>query len=128
MDSNSASVWGRTLAATGGTLGLLVSGLVLAVTSGYLSLTEELYGVFFMTGPLLGVVGSFLPRISNKVRGGIMFGGVLIVLAFWGRVVSSNIPGFIGPGPLELSLVFVFSWTIMIGIGGVLTFRFRQNP
>src|SRR5947209_17662242 len=101
MNSKSASVWGRTLGATGGALGLLVSGLFFAILSDYLSLGLELYGVLFMMGPLLGIVGSLLPRVSNRVRGRMMLGGVLVVLVFWGRVVFSNIPSFIGPGPLE---------------------------
>ncbi len=78
--SNSIVVWGKTMAATGGTVRFLLSIVSWFGVSGQASLRETVYGATLTFGCLLGIAATLVPKVGPRVRGGIILGASLSIL------------------------------------------------
>ncbi len=117
--SNSAIVWGKTLAATVGTLGLLGSSFLWSVSGG-LSLQEIVFVASLNLGSLLATAGTLIPRVGNKVQGGMILGAALLILSGWVYAYSNRLELASGVSSWSWSSATFFSWIALIFVGGIL--------
>ncbi len=114
--SNSAIVWGKTLAATGGTLGLLVSLLLWFGGFGRVGPQETIYLASLTFGSLIPITGALVPRVESRVQGGIILAASLMILSIWSYYGFS--------GRLQLvtvaSAILFISWAIIVLVGAIL--------
>ena len=118
---------GKTLAATGGTLGFLLSLLLLRTVSGQLVLQDTVYLVSLTIGSLLGIAGTIIPRAGNRLQGAIILGGALLVMLGW-TYAESNRSYYAAAVTFQTSVTIIFSWTAMIIAGGILVLSAWHRP
>jgi len=112
----SLNVWGKTLAATGGTLAFLLSLFPWGL-SGQRTFQETTLALALNLVSLAPIIGTLIPRTDSHVQG-------MIILGFGGLFVSVWI-GYvylITGGYLFLPLSIVLSFATMICVGGLLVF------
>jgi len=107
-----AGIWGRTLAATGGTLAFLLSFFGWGV-SGQRTIQETTLALTLSLTALLPIVGTMIPRVGRNAQGFAILGLGTIFLAVWLGLIYLILGGFF------LSLVvFVVTLAAMIFLGG----------
>lgn len=114
---------GKTIAATGGFIGSVMS-LPFWGVSGGLSLSEMVYVVSIFAGSILGMACGFLPKVGDRVQGAAgLFGGLLII--FGATYMSSCCPSNeLLNGSVRFYLSF---WAAMIVMGCVLLIARRAT-
>ncbi len=106
-----AGIWGRTLAATAGTVAFLVSLFAWGV-SGQRTIQETTLALTLNLTALLPIAGTMIPRIGRNVQGFVILGFGAIFLTVWLRVIYLVLGGFFLP------LTFVMTLAVMIFLGG----------
>ena len=107
MKETSLVVLGKTFAATGGTIGLVLSLTYWGLSSGQLSTSEMVYLSSIAVGSLLGTASWFIPKVSIRVQSVISLIGVLLILL-----------GCDAYGIFQDSSYAVFVWGSIITITG----------
>jgi len=111
--SNAIVVWGRTLAATGGTLGFLWSLLYWFDFSRYVINSQSLFWLASFTfACLLQIGASLVPKVGNRTRGLVIIGASLFVLPIWTYDHSYALD--------FLSVLLLFSWIGFLLVGGLI--------
>lgn len=99
-------VLGKTLAATGGTIGFLLSLMYWGLSS-QLPASDRVYLSSITLGSLLGIAGWFIPKVSVRVQAVMSIIGVLLILL-----------GCDAYGIFQDSSYPVFVWASIIAITG----------
>ena len=111
--SNAIVVWGKTLAASGGTLGFLWSLLYWFDFSRYVINSQSLFWLASFTfACLLPIGASLVPNVRNRTRGLVIIGASLFVLPIWTYDHSYALD--------VLSVLLLFSWIGLLLVGGLI--------
>lgn len=118
MSSRPTNALGKFLAASGGTLTLLLNVFFLSGVRLQPSNIGITYILMFILGPSFVVAVCFVSKVGNKAQGGIMIGGALVVLAGLAALIypfSWNLSDWLS------SFIPTISCLAIIIIGGFLT-------
>jgi len=114
LNSEAVGIWGRTFAATGGTMGFLLFLWIFYLSSGLSNLTNETYPELLAIGALSAVVGSVVPRLGNRFKAAIIFSGWILT--------TIGLSSYVTNVSLQNAVEFFYSWSGLILVGGTLTF------
>jgi hypothetical protein len=106
-----AGIWGRTLAATSGTLAFLLSLFPWGV-SGQRTIQEATFALTLNLTALLPIAGTMVPGIGRNMQGFVILGLGTIFLTVWLAMPYLVLGGFFLP------LTFVVTFAAMILLGG----------